>query len=91
MSPYSKKAKTIHITNPEIVRLVNIRAEKESRTAASAASVTIREALGNTLDQEPKTSKKTIAEAKEQQLLNHNSSGEGFQAPRNDDTGPSVL
>jgi len=46
-----KRAKTILITDQHAIKLVNDRAERELRTAANAAAITIHEHLGDTAPQ----------------------------------------
>ena len=46
-----KRAKTIHITDQHAIKLINNRAEREHRTAANAAAITIYEQLGDTAPQ----------------------------------------
>ena len=43
---YKIKAQSVRITDDEAIRLINERAQRETRTAANAASVTVIEALG---------------------------------------------
>lgn len=43
---YNKRVKTVKITDPLAVELINHKAKAEVRTAANAASIVIREALG---------------------------------------------
>jgi len=55
-----KRAKTILITDQHAINLVNDRAEREHRTAANAAAVTIYEQLDDTAPQGQKQKSSVI-------------------------------